>query len=179
MTTPAIPRLAEATAILERTPASLGALCRDLPEAWIMADEGPGTWTPRDVVGHLLHTERVNWMPRLRHILRDPSIPFPPLDRTAQADRDMGVASQLAAFSDLRRGSLSELAGMDLHDSDLGRASRHPELGLVTVGQLLATWVVHDLDHLAQIARVMAKRYAHSTGPWSAYLSILRDRPRT
>jgi hypothetical protein len=106
--------------------------------------------------------------------------PFEPFDRTAQftESRDRSLAELLATFGELRRGSLSALAGMNLTDGDLARKGLHPELGVVTLGQLIATWVVHDLDHIVQIARTMAKTYSEATGPWIAYLSVLRDRLR-
>jgi hypothetical protein len=172
--------LADAVAILERTPASLSALLEGLPETWVRATEGDGTWSPYDVIGHLVHGERTDWIPRARHILAGETRPFEPFDRTAQfaESRDQSLGELLATFADLRRASLATLDAMKLTDGDLGRRGLHPDLGDVTLGQLLATWVVHDLDHVAQIARTMAKVYAEATGPWSAYLSILGDRRR-
>jgi hypothetical protein len=172
--------LDNAVAILERTPASLSALLLGLPETWIRATEGDGTWSPYDVIGHLIHGEHTDWIPRARHILAGETRPFEPFDRTAQFKESQGksLGELLAAFAELRRESIATLLGMNLTDDDLGRKGLHPELGEVTLGQLLATWVVHDLDHVAQIARTMAKAYSDATGPWSAYLSILRDRQR-
>ncbi|HZT59842.1 MAG TPA: DinB family protein [Pyrinomonadaceae bacterium] len=173
-------RLDEAVAVLERTPASLSALLEGLPDVWSRATEGEGTWSPYDVVGHLVHGERADWIPRARHIMSGDVRPFEPFDRTAQFKESRGrsLGELLATFAELRRESLAALASMNLTDEDLGRKGLHPALGEVTLGQLLAAWVVHDLDHLTQVARTMAKVYAEATGPWSAYLSVLRDRQR-
>jgi hypothetical protein len=173
-------RLDEAVGLLERTPASLSALLSGLPEMWVRATEGEGTWSPYDVIGHLIHGERTNWIPRARHILAGERRPFAPFDRTAQLteSRDESLEGLLAAFAGARRDSLAALAAMHLSEQDLERKGLHPELGEVTLAQLLAAWVVHDLDHVAQVARTMAKVYSQATGPWSAYLSILRDRLR-
>ena len=170
--------LDDAVAVLERTPASLTALLAGLPETWVSATEGGGTWSPFDVVGHLIHGERTDWIPRARHILLGEMRPFEPFDRTAQFTESEGKSLDelLATFADLRRESVAALLAMKLTDEDLGRRGLHPELGEVTLAQLLATWVVHDLDHLGQIARTMAKAYSGAVGPWSAYLSILKDR---
>jgi hypothetical protein len=170
--------LADAVAVLKRTPATLATLLDDLPDVWVFAREGAGTWSPYDVVGHLIHGERTDWIPRLRHIMAGEARPFAPFDRTAQFtdSRGKSLGELLATFSELRRQSLAQLAALGLSGEDLRRRGLHPDLGEVTLGALLATWVVHDLDHLAQIARTMAKVYAEEVGPWSAYLSILRDR---
>ena len=168
--------LDEAITILERTPAALGAMLAGLPETWIRATEGDGTWSPYDVIGHLIHGERTDWIPRARHILAGETRAFEPFDRMAQFAESQGksLGELLTTFADLRRENVSALMGMNLTEADLGRRGLHPELGDVTLGQLLATWVVHDLDHVAQIARTMAKVYKAATGPWSEYLSILR-----
>jgi hypothetical protein len=173
-------RLDDAVAILQRTPASLRALLDGLPETWVRATEGDGTWSPYDVVGHLIHGERTDWIPRARHILAGETRPFERFDRSAQFTTSHGTSlgELLATFADLRRANVATLLEMKLTDVDLARTGLHPELGNVTLGELLATWVVHDLDHVAQVVRTMAKVYAKSTGPWSAYLSILRDRQR-
>lgn len=170
--------LYDAVAILERTPAGLGALLAGLPETWVRAREGEGTWSPYDVIGHLIQGERTDWIPRARHILAGETRPFEPFDRAAQFEESEGksLGELLATFAELRRENLAALGGMKLTETDLGRRGLHPALGEVTLGQLLATWVVHDLDHLGQIARTMAKAYAGAVGPWSAYLSILKDR---
>jgi hypothetical protein len=171
-------RLSDAIAILERTPATLRAMLEGLPDTWIGATEGEGTWSPYDVVGHLIHGERTDWIPRMRHIMAGETRAFERFDRTAQlsGSRERSLSELLATFADLRRENLVTMNAMNLSDHDLGRKGLHPELEEVTLGQLLATWVVHDLDHVAQVARTMAKAYGKATGPWSAYLSILRDR---
>ncbi len=170
--------LPDAIAILERTPASLGALLNGLPDSWTRATEGEGTWSPYDVIGHLIHGEHTDWIPRARHIMAGDTRPFEPFDRRAQfnesADKDL--SELLATFAELRRQNLAVLMGMNLTEADLQQKGLHPELGKVTLRQLLATWVVHDLDHVAQIARTMSKSYSEAVGPWSAYLTILRDR---
>lgn len=170
--------LDEVVAILERTPASVTALLEGLPDTWTTATEGGQTWSPYDVVGHLIHGERTDWIPRARHIMAGETRPFDPFDRTAQFTQShgMSLSELLATFAALRRDNLATLVGMNLTSADLSRKGQHPELGVVTLGQLLATWVVHDLDHLGQIARTMAKVYADAVGPWNAYLSILHDR---
>jgi DinB superfamily len=170
--------LNDAVAILERTPASLSALLSGLPATWTQATEGDGTWSPYDVIGHLIHGERADWIARARHILAGETRPFEPFDRAAQFTESQGksLGELLATFAELRRENVARLVEMNLTDDDLGRKGMHPELGEVTLGQLLATWVVHDLDHVTQVARTMARVYAEATGPWSAYLSILRDR---
>ena len=170
--------LEDAAAILGRTPAALTALLEGLPETWIRATEGEGTWSPFDVIGHLIHGERTNWIPRARHILAGESRPFESFDQTSQFSESQGksLAELLEMFADLRRENIAALVGMNLTETDLARKGLHPELAEVTLSQLLATWVVHDLDHVAQIARTMAKAYGDATGPWNVYLSILRDR---
>ena len=171
-------RLNDAVALLERTPQTLRELLSGLPEIYIRATEGDATWTPYDVVGHLIHGERTDWIPRLRHILAEETRPFDPFDRTAQFRESQGKDLQdlLATFSELRRQSLAQLLDMNLTEQDFDRKGLHPSLGEVTLGQLLATWVVHDLDHLSQVVRTMAKVYTEQTGPWHQYLSILSDK---
>jgi uncharacterized damage-inducible protein DinB len=170
--------LSDAVAVLERTPATLTMLLEGLPDIWMQATEGDGTWSPYDVIGHLIHGERTDWIPRARHILAGKTDLFEPFDRTAQFRESGGKSLNelLATFADLRREGLTALKEMNLRSEDLQRPGLHPELGPVTLGELLATWVVHDLDHIGQIARTMAKVYKGATGPWSAYLSILHDR---
>ncbi|MGH9443620.1 MAG: DinB family protein [Thermoanaerobaculia bacterium] len=170
--------LDDAVAVLRRTPASLAALLEGLPQAWITATEGGETWSPYDVIGHLIHGERTDWIPRARHILAGETRPFEKFDRTAQLreSRATSLADLLATFSRLREENLAALTAMKISDADMARGGLHPELGPVTLGQLLSTWVVHDLDHVAQIARTMAKVYGKAVGPWTAYLSILHDR---
>ena len=172
--------LDDAIAILSRTPASLAALLEGLPDTWVSATEGADTWSPYDVIGHLIHGERTDWIPRARHLLAGETRPFDKFDRTAQftESESKSLAELLATFADLRRQNIETLVGMNLTADDLGRTGLHPELGEVTLEQLLATWVVHDLDHVGQIARTMAKVYADAVGPWSQYLSILQDRQK-
>jgi DinB superfamily len=171
-------RLEDAVVILERTPDSLAALLDGLPEKWTAATEGDDTWSPYDVIGHLIHGERTDWIPRARHILAGEKRPFERFDREAQfvESRGKSLRDLLTTFRQLRRENLALLKGMSLTEDDLGREGIHPELGMVTLGQLIATWVVHDLDHVVQIARTMARTYTDATGPWIAYLSVLKDR---
>jgi hypothetical protein len=171
-------RLEEAVAVLERTPAAVGALLAGLPEIFVRATEGEGTWSPYDVVGHLVHGERADWLERARHILSGDPRPFTPFDRAAQFRESEGksLGELLATFDELRERNVAELRSTSFGEGDLRRTGRHPDFGEVTLGQLLAAWVVHDLDHVAQIARTMAKVYRDAVGPWAAYLSILRDR---
>jgi uncharacterized damage-inducible protein DinB len=173
-----LPVVDDIIAVLERTPATLRALLGGLPDRWVAATEGGGTWSPFDVVGHLIHGERTDWIPRARHILAADSQPFERFDREAQfaESRGQSIGELLETFARLRRDNLETLAGFTLTGEDLARRGVHPELGEVTLGQLLATWVVHDLDHVGQVARTMAKVYGTTVGPWAAYLSILRDR---
>jgi uncharacterized damage-inducible protein DinB len=172
--------LNDALAVLESTPATLSALLAGLPPVWVLATEGEGTWSPFDVLGHLVHGERTDWIPRTRHILAGDALPFEPFDRQAMFAESQGkcLNNLLETFARLRAENLAELRAMNLSPADLERTGRHPELGVVTLRQLLATWVVHDLDHLGQIARVMAKAYGDEVGPWRAYVSILKDRLR-
>jgi hypothetical protein len=169
-------RVDEAVEILSRTPAALDALLRGLPDVWISANEGGDTWSPYDVIGHLIHGERTDWVPRARIIVRQGEArPFDRFDRFAQLAASEGrtLASLLDEFAALRAESLRELAALRLTDADLERRGRHPELGVVTLRQLLATWVAHDLDHVVQISRVLARQYSDEVGPWRAYLRII------
>jgi hypothetical protein len=168
--------LDEAAAILGRTPGALDALLRGLPEEWIAAHEGGETWSPFDVIGHLIHGDRTDWLARARVILEHGDArPFDPFDRLAQFTASEGrtLAGLLDEFATVRRDSLRDLAALGLTDADLDRRGRHPQLGAVTLRQLLATWVAHDLDHIAQISRVLARQYADEVGPWRAYLRII------
>ena len=168
--------LAEAIGMLQRTPVVIDALLRGLPDNWVTADEGVGTWSPFDVVGHLIHGERTNWMPRARMILEQgESRTFDRFDRTAQVSESTGttLADLLDELATERRRNLSQLAAMQLTDADLDRRGRHSEFGLVTLRQLLATWVAHDLDHIMQIARVLGRQYSDEVGPWRAYLRVI------
>lgn len=170
-------RLDEAVPILTRTPATLDALLRGLPDGWTTAHEGGETWSPFDVIGHLIHCERADWVLRARIILEHgESRTFDPFDRFAQFRESEGktLAGMLDEFAALRAENLRTLASMNLTDADLERRGRHPAFGEVTLGQLLATWTAHDLGHIAQIVRTMAKQYTDAVGPWEQYLSILR-----
>lgn len=168
--------LAEVRALLARTPAALGGLLAGLPEEWLETNEGEGTFSPRDVVGHLIHGEKTDWVPRIRLILekRDREA-FVPFDRRGflEAVRGVPTAALLAEFARLREDNLAFLDSLGLDAERLALPGRHPELGPVTLGQLLATWAVHDLNHLAQAARVLARRPGEAVGPWRAYLGIL------
>jgi uncharacterized damage-inducible protein DinB len=171
--------LDQAIAVLAKTPAALKAWLQDLPREWTEHNEGPETWSPYDVIGHLAHVERADWIPRARIILEHGETrPFDPVDRMAQFAESEGKTLEelLAEFAALRERSLRMLDELRLGPAELELTGQHPTLGRVTLKELLATWVAHDLDHLAQIARTMAKQYTHEVGPWSAYLSILRDR---
>jgi hypothetical protein len=168
--------IAEAVTLLSRTPAALDALLRGLPDGWTGATEGGDSWSPFDVVGHLIHGERTDWVPRARIIVQQGEArPFDPFDRFAQFAASDGrtLASLLDEFAALREESLRQLSALRLTAADLDRLGRHPELGTVTLRQLLATWVAHDLDHVAQITRVLAKQYSDEVGPWRAYLRII------
>jgi hypothetical protein len=168
--------LDEALAILERTPRALAALLSGLPRAWTEATEGDGTWSPREILAHLVHGERTDWIPRARIILaHGEGRPFDPFDREGHASLPADPAALLAEFASARAESVAALRAMRLSEKDLDRAGRHPAFGRVTLRQLLATWVVHDLGHLRQAARVMAKRYGEDVGPWIAYLPVLRE----
>jgi hypothetical protein len=168
--------LSQAVAVLERTPAAIDALLRGLPEGWIQGNEGGETWSPFDVVGHLIHGERTDWIPRARRILDDgESVPFDKFDRFAQFEASKGrtLDSLLDEFSAARRDSLRQLSDMNLTAADLERRGRHPALGTVTLRNLLATWVAHDLDHVMQITRVMARQYTDEIGPWRQYMRVI------
>lgn len=165
-----------AVPLLARTPSTLDALLRDLPDPWVRGTEGPGTWSPFDVVGHLIHGDRTDWIPRAEHLLTyGESVPFPPFDRFAQFEASKGKAlpELLDTFRDVRAHSLARLEALNLTSADLARTGRHPEFGPVPLRQHLATWVAHDADHLAQIARVMARQYAEAVGPWRQYLRVI------
>lgn len=163
-------------AVLERTPHTMRAMLAGLPSAWTDATEGPETWSPYDIMGHLIQGERSDWIPRAQLILaQGPQRRFTPYDRFAQFRESQGksLAELLDEFASLRAGNLATLAGWRLTDAQLALEGEHPEFGPVTLRQLLATWVAHDLGHVAQTARVMAKQYREAIGPWRAYLPIM------
>ncbi|MGH9488167.1 MAG: DinB family protein [Terriglobales bacterium] len=170
-------RLPHTVSLLARTPATLTALLSDLPEAWTHSNEGGATWSVCDVIGHLVHTERTDWMPRARMVLRSGEAEtFEPLDRLAFAPESQGkpLTQSLVDFARLRSDNLDELRAMNLQDSDLALRGRHPALGSVALSQLVAAWAVHDLTHLHQISRIMAHQYRDATGPWVRYLGVLQ-----
>jgi hypothetical protein len=168
--------LEESLAVLTRTPATLDALLRDLPDAWITATEGPETWSAYTVMGHLIHGEKVDWMARVGIILEHgPRRPFEAFDREAQfRDKLRPVGALLDEFAHLRRDNVTRLRNLRLRPAQLELTGVHPALGEVTLRQLLATWTAHDLAHLVQITRVMARRYRGEVGPWAEYLSVMR-----
>jgi hypothetical protein len=163
--------------LLARTPAVLDALLRDLPQSWTSRNEGENTWSAFDVVGHLIHGERTDWISRAKMILQfGESRAFEPFDRWGQVRESEGqsLGELLDEFARLRRENLIELRALDLRPEDLDRRGRHPALGVVTLSELLATWTAHDLTHLHQISRVMANQYREAVGPWSQYLGVLQ-----
>lgn len=168
--------LRETLDILTRTPAVLRTLLHGTSSSWHSINEGGDTWSAFDVVGHLIHGEETDWVPRARIILEHgKEQTFEPFDRFAQLGRFDGwsLDGLLDRFDELRRANLDVVQTWQLTDAHLSLRGRHPELGVVDLRQLLATWAVHDLNHIAQISRVMAKRYAEEVGPWRAYLPIL------
>jgi hypothetical protein len=170
--------LEDAMELLERTPSTLNSMLREIPEVWLVQNEGPETWSPYDIIGHLIHGEETDWIPRARIILEHGEArAFEPFDRVAMFEKSKGksIAELLDTFAMLRRESLHELNKMNLTPALLEKRGKHPELGIVTLKQLLATWVVHDLGHVRQVVRVMAKQYRDQVGPWGAYLSILEE----
>ena len=172
-------QLTHALAVLERTPATFRALLAGLPEVWTGSNEGPATFSAFDNLAHLVHGERSDWIPRARLILAQGTARrFKPVDRFAHAQESAGksVAELLEEFTQLRAENLSVLRAWHLTERELVLEGEHPDFGTVTLAQLLATWVVHDLGHLAQTARVLAKQYREAVGPWRAYLPVL-DRP--
>ena len=169
-------RLDQAKEILRRTPATLNALLSDLPNDWVLANEGPETFSPYDVIGHLIEGEENDWIPRARIILEHGEAkPFEKFDRFAMYEKSKGKspAELLARFEEVRGESLRQLDELNLTPELLQKRGSHPALGVVTLSQLLSAWVVHDLGHIRQIVRVMAKQYREEIGPWKAYLSIV------
>ncbi len=165
-----------AVEILLRTPATLTVLLRGLPDAWTTSTEGPDTWSAYDIVGHLLNAEETDWIERTHTILEHgEKRPFDRLNRTAMFEKYQGYSLDqlLAAFEQARAKNLATLSDLHITPEQLTRTGTHPALGTVTLSQLLATWVVHDLNHIGQIVEVMSRQYAEAVGPWSAYLAIL------
>ena len=171
------PFLEECFAVLTRTPATFNAMLRGLPEQWTTATEGPGTWSPYAVIGHLIHGEKTDWLPRVMMILEHgPDHPFESFDRDAQFRDSKGkpISSLLDEFAERRADNLLQLRALDLQAAQLELVGTHPAFGRVTLRQLVATWTAHDLAHILQVCRVMAKRYKQEVGPWAEYLSVMR-----
>jgi hypothetical protein len=163
--------------LLARTPATLNALLRGLPDAWTRENEGGNTWSAYDVVGHLIHGERTDWMPRARRILEfGETRAFEPFDRLAQNRESQGkpLPELLDEFTRLRAKNLDELRALKLRPKDMERRGLHPALGSVTLAELLATWAAHDLTHMHQISRIMAHQYRKAVGPWSKFLGVMQ-----
>lgn len=163
--------------LLTRTPAALSALLGDLPETWTKRNEGDNTWSAFDVVGHLIHGERADWMPRAKIVLQfGETQAFEPFDRWGHVRESEGksLGQLLDEFARLRSENLVELRGLHLQPEDFERRGRHPALGVVTLSELLATWAAHDLTHLHQISRIMAHQYRQAVGPWSRFLGVLQ-----
>jgi uncharacterized damage-inducible protein DinB len=163
-------------ALLARTPAALNALLRDLPEKWTHSNEGEGTWSAFDVVGHLIHADHIDWLPRVKMIFdHGESRPFAAFDRGghAQEIRGKSLAQLLDEFASVRSENLDKLRAKKFSLADLERRGRHPALGVVTLAQLLATWAAHDMTHLHQISRIMAHQYREAVGPWQLYLGVM------
>lgn len=168
--------LATAVPVLERTPGVLRALLSGLPPAWTSANGGPDTWSPFDILGHLIHGERTDWIARAQLILaQGAERRFAPFDRFAQFRESEGksIDSMLDEFAALRAASLATVAEWRLTDAQLALTGEHPVFGAVTLRQLLSTWTAHDLGHIAQITRVMAKQYRDAVGPWREYLPVM------
>ncbi len=169
--------LQQTISLLARTPAALDALLRDLPETLTHRNEGDATWNAFDIVGHLIHAERTDWLPRARRILEfGETRAFEPFDREGQVHASAGksLPHLLDEFAAVRSENLTQLRALNLQPGDLARRGRHPSLGAVTLSQLLATWAAHDLTHLHQLSRVMAHQYRELVGPWSGYLGVLQ-----
>lgn len=165
------------TALLARTPATLDAMLRNLPDAWVQANEGEKTFNAYQVMGHLAHGERADWMPRVKMILEHgESRAFVPFDRFAQDRESAGktLSQLLDEFAELRAQNLNELRTLGVTDQQLQLHGKHPRLGSVTLGNLLATWAAHDMTHLHQIARIMAHQYREAVGPWTVFLGVLQ-----
>ena len=163
-------------AVLSRTPSTMNAMLRDLPEEWIHRNEGDGTFSAFDVIGHLIHGDRTDWIPRARIILEHGDTkPFEKFDRLAQVRESKGksLPQLLDEFARIRAEKLDELRALNLKPQDFERRGQHPALGIVTLSQLLATWGAHDLTHLHQVSRVMAHQYREAVGPWTRYLGVM------
>ena len=167
------PSLDQTISLLSSTPAALTALLGNLPDDWTHSNEGPNTWTPTDVIAHLIECDRVNWLIRTKIILEfGESKTFPPLDREARTDKPL--PQLLDEFAHLRAENLCQLQALNLSPQDLAKRGQHPSFGLVTLSQLLSTWAAHDLTHLHQLSRILAHQYRHAVGPWIVYLGVLQ-----
>jgi hypothetical protein len=168
-------KLYDAIPVLERTPAVLSTLLDDLPEDWTRVDEGPDTWSPREVIAHLIHGEKTDWIPRARIIIKQEGRRhFDPFDRFTELKSKKPLRDLLKEFDRLRSSNVATLRGWNLKEKDMELTGEHPEFGSVTMRQLLATLVVHDLSHIAQITRTMARAYTGAVGPWTAYFRVLQ-----
>lgn len=170
--------VARSIELLERTPYVLDLMLRDLSPFWTDQNEGPDTWSPHDVLGHLIHGDRTDWVARTQIILSDSGPKeFAKFDRFAQFQESAGktLADLLTEFKTLRADNVRWLKSLNLSDDDLKKTGVHPSFGEVTLAQLLSTWTVHDLDHISQISRVMAKQFHDDVGPWKEYLKVLRS----
>jgi uncharacterized damage-inducible protein DinB len=169
--------LKQSLEILERTPFVIEVLLKNLSEDWTMNNEGPNTWSAFDVLGHLIHGEKTDWIPRMEIILSNrEDKTFNPFDMKAHFKASDGKSLQqlLDEFKSLRSKNIDQLQSKKLTESDLNKKGIHPEFGEVTLREMLSTWVVHDLNHIAQISRVMGKQYESEVGPWKNYLGILK-----
>ncbi|MEM9291064.1 MAG: DinB family protein [Acidobacteriota bacterium] len=180
MSHPVVFSLAESIQLLSTAPAVLDPWLRELPEAWLHTDEGPETFSPFEVLGHLIIGERTDWLVRTKQILDGRTEPFELFERFAHREAFAGwpIAKLLDLFASLRAANLEELRALQITEAQLDWTGQHPGLGEVTLRQLLAAWVVHDQGHIAQIARVLAKRYGAEVGPWTEYMPVLGDRVR-
>jgi hypothetical protein len=168
--------LSDAIAILERTPEVVSTMLKNLPGDWINANEGGKSWSPFDIVGHYIHGEITDWIPRMEIILNDePDKIFEPFDRFAQFENSKGkkLCQLLEEFSGLRKRNIKKLLSIQFSEKLLNKTAMHPQLGSVTLRQLLAAWVVHDLTHIHQLSRVLAKQYELEVGPWKEYMGVL------
>lgn len=168
--------LTKSLQILESTPVVLEDLLQDISDDWTMHNEGEETWSPYDIIGHLIHGEQTDWIVRAEIILYKVDKKFIPFDRFAQFKESEGKDLQqlLKEFQELRKSNIEKLKSFNLTDDDLNKPGIHPELGEITLRQLLSTWTIHDLTHISQITRVMAKQYKEAVGPWTKYFSVLQ-----
>jgi uncharacterized damage-inducible protein DinB len=170
-------KIDEAIEILERTPQTLSSLLTGLSNEWIFSNEGESTWSPFDVVGHLIEAERYNWIPRIEMILtKGESETFPPFDRFSQLrqNKEKTINQLLNEFAKLRQQNIETLKTIVTEQTNLNQTGIHPDFGVVKLSEQLSTWTVHDLSHIAQITRILANRYQDDVGPWKAYLRILK-----